>query len=365
MNYKSVIYSEYLSDADMQALVSDEALIKKMIEFEVELAQAQGEVGLIPSMPKEEIVKTLKYANVKPSELSKGTLQNGVPVIPFLQLVQRDLSEEGKKYLHYGVTSQDVLDTSQVLILRDATQLIEERLNNLKGLLHDLITKYGSTRCMARTRGQLAVPISFGMKLNSWLQPLERQTERLREIGERLFKIQLGGAAGDRSFFKENGKQLVNTLSKRLGLKAADSWHSQRDTLSEFTNWLAMLTGITGKMGADILVMSQNEINEISELSDGGGASSAMPHKNNPVLSEALVAMARLTSSLQSQQLQSLVHVNERDATAWILDWSTVPEMLLYAATSLRHAITISSKMKVNTANMEKNVAEFEAGKRK
>jgi adenylosuccinate lyase len=105
MNYKSVIYSEYLSDADMQAVVSDEALIKKMIEFEVELAQAQGELGLIPSMTKEEIVKTLKYANVKPSELSKGTLQNGVPVIPFLQLVQRDLSEEGKKYLHYGVTS--------------------------------------------------------------------------------------------------------------------------------------------------------------------------------------------------------------------------------------------------------------------
>ena len=120
-----------------------------------------------------------------------------------------------------------------------------------------------------------------------------------------MLKVQLGGAVGDLAFFKSDGKALADDLASRLGLASAPSWHSQRDSLAEFTNWLAMLSSIAGKMGADILVMSQNEVGEVEELSDGGGKSSSMPHKNNPVLSEALVALAKLNASLQSRMLQA------------------------------------------------------------
>ena len=174
------------------------------------------------------------------------------------------------------------MDTAQVLIIRDAVEIIKGKIRTLIDNLGKLAEKYGGTVCMARTRGQLAVPITFGLKLNAWMLPLQRQLERLDEILKRVLQVQLGGAAGDLSAYKDKGQALVKALAMELGLSPASSWHAQRDNFSEFTNWLAMLTGILGKMGADILVMSQTEIDEVIENAEGGGKSSSMPHKNNP-----------------------------------------------------------------------------------
>ena len=124
---------------------------------------------------------------------------------------------------------------------------------------------------------------------------MQRQLQRLIEIKKNVLTVQLGGAAGSLSAFRDKRELLIIALSEELKLQPASPWHTQRDNLCEFTNWLAMLTGITGKMGADILVMAQSEINEVVENAEAGGKSSAMPHKNNPVLSEALVAIAKMT----------------------------------------------------------------------
>jgi 3-carboxy-cis,cis-muconate cycloisomerase len=187
---------------------------------------------------------------------------------------------------------------------------------------------------------------------------LQRQLQRLDEIKKRVFTVQLGGAAGTLSVYPDKAEELIAAFAKELKLYPSKQWHTQRDNLCEFTNWLAILTGILGKMGADILVMAQTEINEV-QANDEGGKSSAMPHKNNPVLSEALVALARLNATLQAQQLQSMVHVNERDATAWILEWNAIPQMLINTGTSLNHAISISTTIKVNTAIMQQNIDRF------
>ena len=212
---------------------------------------------------------------------------------------------------------------------------------------------------MAHTRGQQAIPITFGIKINAWLHPLQRQLQRLVEIKKSVLVVQLGGAAGTLSVYPDKAEQLISTVAKELKLRPVSSWHTQRDNLCEFTNWLAMLTGILGKMGADILVMNQTEIDEVAENAAGGGKSSAMPDKNNPVLSEALVALARLNATLQLQQLQSLIHVNERDATAWILEWNAIPQMIINTGATLNHALTISANLKINTENMRKNVERF------
>jgi 3-carboxy-cis,cis-muconate cycloisomerase len=343
----------------MAAIVSEEALIEKMTRFEVGLAKAQQKLGIIPGSAADMIVKVLNGLKPAPSDLAEGTEKHGVPVIPFLQIIKEQLGDDSREYLHYGVTSQDVLDTSQVMILSDAITLLMTMLAEVRDNLEKLEKTYGSVKCMARTRGQLATPITFAAKINAWLQPVHRQRQRMKELSPRVLKVQLGGAAGDLAIFKSNGKALTDELASRLGLSSASSWHSQRDTLTEFSNWMAMCSGIAGKMGADILVMSQNEIGEIEELNSGGGKSSSMPHKNNPVLSEALVALARLNASLQSQMLQALVHVGERDATAWVLEWETLGRMAIYAAASLSHATRISAGMKVNTDKMESNVAAF------
>jgi 3-carboxy-cis,cis-muconate cycloisomerase len=359
MNYDPAIFSRYLSDQAMAAIVSDNAFIGKMVQFETGLAKAQASLGIIPEQSAETINAALAQLKIQPEELADGTLQNGVPVITFLSLVKKKLDVETQQYLHYGATSQDVMDTAQILIIRDAIEMIKERSNALIKLLTQLSNKYGDTPCMAHTRGQQAIPITFGIKVNAWLQPLHRQAHRLMEITNRVLVVQLGGAAGTLSVYGDKAGALAEVLATELGLHSSPSWHSQRDNLCEFTNWLAMLTGLLGKMGADVLVMAQSELNEVAENAASGGKSSAMPHKNNPVLSEALVAMARINATLQMQQLQSLIHVNERDATAWILEWNAIPQMLINTATSLSHALSIATNMEVNTANMKKNVEQF------
>ena len=358
MNYQSTIFSKYLGDEQMQQLFSDEALINKMLQFEIALARAQSAIGLIPVTAADEINNVLTQLKINPADLAAGTLQNGIPVISLLNLVKEKLSNDAKKHLHYGATSQDTMDTAQVLIIRDAVILIEERIILVIENLVKLLKQHGETPCMAHTRGQQAIPITFSTKINAWLYPLQRQMQRLQEFKKRLLVVQLGGAAGTLVVYPDKGEELITALAKELQLHPAKQWHTQRDNFCEFTNWLAMLTGILGKMGADILVMAQTEINEVQENATGG-KSSAMPHKNNPVLSEALVALARLNATLQSQQLQSMVHVNERDATAWILEWNAIPQMLINTGTSLNHAISISTTIKVNTAIMQQNIDRF------
>jgi len=358
MNYQTGIFSQYLSDPKMTVIVSDEALIKRMLQFEASLAAAQATLGLIPNNAAVEIDEVLAATSISPGELSAGTLQNGIPVVTLLELVKNKLSADTKKYFHYGSTSQDVLDTAQVLMFDEAIGLIEPGINSLMLHLEKLIDSYGDVPCMARTRGQHAIPITFGIKVNAWLHPLQRQRQRLSELKKRLLVVQLGGAAGTLSGYPEKATELRVALAKELGLQPAPAWHTQRDNIGEFTNWLAMTTSILGKMGADLLVMAQSEVGEVTENEDGG-KSSAMSHKNNPVLGEALVAIAKINSGLQSQILLGMIHVNERDATAWILEWIAVPQMLIYAGTSLNHAITITTQMKVNTDRLKSNVDRF------
>ena len=358
MNYQSKIFSQYLSDEEMTVAVGDEAFINKMLQFEIALAKSQASLNIIPKLPANEIGKTLSEIKISPAELAEGTLQNGVPVVTLLSIAKNKLSGEAQKYLHYGVTSQDVMDTAQVLIFRDVLAMIEKKADQLHNALKELFNKHKGVQCMARTRGQQAMPITFDVKVDAWMQPVERQMQRLREIKRRLLVVQLGGAAGTLSVFGDKGRQLVEVLANELDLQTSSPWHSQRDNICEFTNWLAILTGVLGKMGSDILVMSQSEIGEVIE-NPGGGKSSVMPHKNNPVLSEALVAMARMNATLQMQLLESIIHVNERDGSAWILEWNAVPQMLLNTGTALNHAVTIATKMKVLTDHMRRNVEIF------
>lgn len=358
MNYETGIFSQYLSDPEMAAVVSVEALIKRMLQFETSLASAQAFLGLIPHKAAAEIKEVLAGISINPVDLAAGTLQNGIPVVTLLELVKKNLSADTKKRLHYGSTSQDVVDTAQALMFKDALELIESRIITLTQQLSKLVDSYGDVPCMARTRGQHAIPITFGIKVIAWLQPLQRQLQRLSELKRRLLVVQLGGAAGTLSAYPEKATELRDALAKELELQPASAWHTQRDNISEFTNWLAMTTGVLGKMGADVLIMAQSEVGEVEE-NEEGGKSSTMPHKNNPVLSEALVAIARINAGLQSQILLGMIHVNERDATAWILEWNAIPQMLIHAATSLNHAITIATKMKVNTDRLKKNVEQF------
>ena len=350
------MFSTYLADPEISRLCSPESFVRRMLDVEIGLATAQGQLGIIPANAAAVIAKTLTTITIVPESLAEGTLKNGIPTIPLLSLLKTHLPESAKKYVHVGATSQDIMDTAQVLIIRDVIASLEPAIHRLLDNLSKLQTCYGNLPMMGRTRTQRAMPITFGQKVDSWMQPLIRHLERLTQLQPRLLLVQLGGAVGNNAALGDAAEAVTRALTDTLGLGYSTPWHTQRDGLAEFTNWLALLTGSLGKFGQDVLIMGQTEIGEVTENVDGGGKSSAMPHKNNPVLSEALVVLARQNAQFAALQLQSLVHSNERDATAWMLEWENLPRMMINAGTALRHAISITQTMGVSEENMKRNM---------
>ena len=350
------MFSKYLNDPSLAVICSDEHFIRKMLDFEIALAQVQAEFRIIPKEAAKSIEESLKTLQILPESLAEGTLQNGIPTITLINLAKKTLPETAKDYLHWGATSQDVMDTAQVLVIKEVMEILEKGIHELLQNLALLIDNQGNIPMIGRTRTQQAVPILFGQKVANWASPLLRHLERLVQMKPRLLVVQLGGAAGNLSALSSEGLKISEALAKELGLNFALPWHTQRDNFAEFTNWLAMLSGSLGKMGQDILLMSQTEINEVIENVAGGGKSSTMPHKNNPILSEALVVLAKKNANFASIQLQSIIHGNERDGTAWLLEWENLPKMMINTGTALNHSLTISKNLKVNVEAMQKNL---------
>lgn len=353
-----MIYSKYLSDEEIATICSDENFIAKMMQVEIALAKVQADIGIIPREAANEIAGVLKKVYVPPQALVEGTLQNGIPTIPLLAFVRKQLSEDGRNFLHFGATSQDIIDTAHILVFRAVVQVFEKRLQEIINQLKQLAEQHQQTKTLARTRTQQAVPIFFSQKVENWYQPLERHLERLGQLKQRLFVVQFGGAGGNLSALGEKGIETAQQLAKELDLKYVGTWHAQRDNIAEFSAWMALVVGSLGKMGEDILLMAQTEVGEVIENADGGGKSSSMPHKNNPILSEAMVALSRYVGNLAINTFQAMLHNHERDAAAWILEWQSLPQMMIACGTILNHALTISKNILVNAdamlANLEK-----------
>ncbi|MEP7107384.1 MAG: adenylosuccinate lyase family protein [Ferruginibacter sp.] len=350
------MFSQYLSDDELADLCAEEQIIFHMLQFEIALARAQSAQGIIPAEAARMIGGHLLNFHPSPRELSAGTLQNGIPVITLLSLAKSQLPDDAKEWLHFGATSQDTMDTARVLIIKEVITVIEKRIHLLLNNFSSIISEYGMIPCMARSRSQHAIPIAFGLKITNWANPLLRHLERLQQMKPGLLVVQLGGAAGSLSAWNDKDEKISAALASELGLNHSIPWHNQRDGFTEFTNWLAMLSCMLGKMAADILILSQTEIAELSESTAGGGKSSTMPHKNNPVLSEAVLALAKMNTSLAATQLQSMIQSNERDGSSMAMEWITIPQMILNTGTALSHMMIVSKNMGINKERMRQNI---------
>jgi 3-carboxy-cis,cis-muconate cycloisomerase len=240
------------------------------------------------------------------------------------------LPADHRDSLHLRSTSQDVIDTVLIMQIRKACMLLEVRLSEIATKLNELQKQFGDVQQMGRTRMQRALPLKAGDRIEAWRAPLLRHSQRLHELWPHLLVVQCGGPIGiDRS-------QWLPELAAALGLGVPQrSWHSARDTLAEFASWLSLVTGSLGKIGIDVAMMVQNEIGEAAIA--GGGTSSAMHHKSNPVLAEILVALARYNAAQLGSFHQALVHEQERSGSAWVLEWMILPDMLSACASSLAH----------------------------
>lgn len=348
------MYQGLLSDPPTRELLSEKQQIRMLLKVEAELALAQADAGFIPHDAAKAIAKAAHDLNPLPQELASGMARDGVPIPALLKHLKSDLAADHARWVHYGATSQDIMDTAMVLNCRDLLTLFENRLQQAVKQLTTHIHQHQSTLVTGRTRTQQAAPLSLALKMSRWLSPLLRQLERLQPLKKRLYKLQLAGAVGNLSTMEDYAEPVARRLAERLDLNYDGGWHTQRDSVMELGNWLAMTTTALGKMALDWALMAQTEVGEI-RFANGGG-SSTLPQKSNPISAETLQTLATNNAGLAGQLMQAGVSGHERDGAAWSTEWLVLPQLLSNTGAALMQVNTALKHMKVNTDAIKHNL---------
>ncbi len=290
--------------------------------------------------------------------LREGAERAGFPVIELVRQLRAQAGERSRDYVHWGATTQDVLDTALVLQIRRALGPIEADLAKLIASLAGLAERYRGQVMAGRTHTQQAVPITFGYKVATWLAPLVRHRMRLRELKPRLLVVQFGGAAGTLAAYGEHGPALYAAMARELDLGVASApWHAQRDGFVEFAGWLALVGGSLGKLAPDVLLLTQTEVGEVREAADPArGGSSAMPQKSNPIASEQILAAARAVAAHLATVHQALIAEHERGTHALQLERLGLPQMISLTASALARALFVGEHLAVDAARMRENL---------
>jgi 3-carboxy-cis,cis-muconate cycloisomerase len=354
----SKIFGPLFSDPEVSALLTDEAYIQLLVEVEVALARAEARVGVIPASAAEKISQ-MRAEKVDLKTVAQGTLRSGFPIIALVQELRSQVDAETATYVHWGATTQDIMDTACVLQLRALTHVLRGRLGELVRELNKLAQRHRATVMAGRTHGQQALPVSFGLKVAGWLAPLLRHAKRLDEIAPRLLVVQFGGAAGTLAALEDRGLAVAEALAAELNLEAPlMPWHAQRDSFVEFAGWLSLVSGTLGKMAQDIILLAQTELGEVAESAEQGrGGSSTMPQKSNPITSELILAAARANAALLSGLHQAQIQEQERATHGWQVEWLTLPQMIMLTGGALRHAVYLAKNLQVDAAAMRANLA--------
>jgi len=329
-----------------------------MLDFESALARAEAHCGLFPQAAADAISSVCRVELYDREALAQDAESVGNLAIPLVKRLTRlveDKDPMSSRYVHWGATSQDVIDTGMVLQLREAFLSIGEDLRTLCGLLADLTEKYRDTLMPGRTWLQHAVPITFGLKLAGWLDACLRHRERLSELKPRVLTLQLGGAAGTLAFLGNDGDAVAAALAAELQLSMPDiAWHTCRDRIAEAGAWCGLLTGSLGKMARDLSLASQTEVGETAEAT--GGGSSTMPQKRNPVAAAAILHAAIRMPGLVSTLLTAMVQEHERGLGGWQAEWETLPEICVLTHGALRNLISAFRELDVYPEAMSRNL---------
>jgi 3-carboxy-cis,cis-muconate cycloisomerase len=346
-----------LSDNELATLFSDEAAVREMVTVEAALARVEGHLGIIPSVAAETIERAAASFEPSMAELRAGAESAGVPVIALVEQLRAAVGDDAANYVHWGATSQDIIDTALVLRLRLAVDIFAKRLDNLIASLGDLAAHHRATPMVARTRFQNAVPTTFGLEVAGWRVALQSDATRLRQLRPRLLVVQFGGAAGNLAALGNEGLRVVEGLADELGLNVPTlPWHAHREAVAELASWLALVTGSLGKLGLDVLQHAQTDIGEIRIAPAAADGSSTMPHKTNPISAEVLVTLGRMNAGLVGPAHQALLHAQQRDGSAWQLEWMTLPQMVVNCGAALARTANVIDTLEVDSARMESNL---------
>ena len=361
----STIFADMFGTAAMREVFGDAAFLARCVEVEAALARAQSRLGVIPAEASDAITHAAGSiasgrAALDVARLKTETENVGYPILPLVRQMA-ELAGPAGRYLHWGATTQDIMDTAAVLQIRAGLALIEEDLTAARGHLTVLARKYRDTPMAGRTHLQHALPITFGYKAAVWLYALDRHAERLHQLRPRVLMAQFGGAAGTLASLG-NGEESLQTraeLARELDLGDPPiTWHVVRDGIAETVQVLALLTGSLGKIALDVMLMSATEFGEAAEpFAQGRGSSSTMPQKRNPISCESILAAAKVVRQQAGLALDAIVSDFERATGPWHVEWVALPEAFGHAAGALHQARFMLGGLIVDTDRMAKNLA--------
>lgn len=339
----SVLFRDSFGTPAMRAVFDDRELVRKYVEVEVALAKAQARCGVIPEAAAQEIAEKCNADTLDFDLLRHETEIVGYPILPLVHQISKQAGESGG-YVHWGATTQDIMDTAVVLQIRDAFTLIETDINKLRATLADLARRYRDTPMAGRTHLQQALPVTFGYKAAIWLDMFERHAERLTQARPRVLVGEFAGAAGTLASLGDKGLAVQKAMMEELGLNVPTStWHVARDGFAEAVNLLAVITGSLGKIAYDVMLLAANEFGELYEpFVKGRGASSTMPQKRNPISSELM--------------LDAMVQDLERATGPWHAEWIAIPESFVLSAGALHQANFMLAGLIVDEAAMKRNL---------
>jgi 3-carboxy-cis,cis-muconate cycloisomerase len=353
----SILFRDAFGTPRMREIFSDRTLVGRYVEVEVALARAQGRCGVIPAEAAAAIASQCDAGALDFDLLRAETDIVGYPILPLVHQLVKQCGEAGH-YVHWGATTQDIMDTAVVLQVRDALEVVDADIAELRRILAALAVEHRDTPMAGRTHLQQALPITFGYKAAIWLAMFDRHAERLAQLRPRVLVGQFGGAAGTLASLGDRGLEVQALLMEELGLGVPQTtWHVARDGLAEAVNLLGLITGSLGKIAFDVMMMASTEFGEAYEpFVTGRGASSTMPQKRNPISSELMLAAAKAVRQHAGLMLDAMIQDFERATGPWHAEWLAIPESFVLAAGALHQGKFMLGGLIVDKARMARNL---------
>jgi 3-carboxy-cis,cis-muconate cycloisomerase len=341
----------------LAAVFSDESLLQAMLDVEVALARAEARVGVIPARAAESIRAAAAAGRFDAAAFAHEAREAGTVVIPLVNALSarvRDVDPESARFVHWGATSQDIIDSAMMLAVKRAAAIVAGDHQKLVRALHRLSDRHAATVMIGRTLLQPAVPITFGLKVAGWVAALARGWTRLDAALHDALVLQLGGAAGTLAALGDKGLAVAAALAEKLDLvNPGAPWHTHRDRLAAVVTSAGIYTGTLGKIARDIALLMQDEVGEVSEP---GGGSSSMPHKRNPAGSAVVLAAATRMPGLVAAFLIGMVQEHERAVGGWQAEWPTIAAAVQCTGSAAAAMAGIAGSLDVRVDRMRENV---------
>jgi 3-carboxy-cis,cis-muconate cycloisomerase len=357
----SPLLAPMLSSAAMRAVCDDAACLQNMLDFEAALARAEAAIGVIPDSAVGPIADACRAESFDLAALAEAATRSGNLAIPLVKALTANVGKadaEAARYVHWGATSQDVIDTATMLTLRAAIGALLADIDRAVAGFATLARQHRTTAVVARTWLQHALPMPFGLKLAEYAAALHRSRKRLQRLRRETLALQFGGAAGTLAALGDQGMPVAEKLAGLLNLPLPDApWHTHRDRIAEAASVFAILAGSCGKIARDVSLMMQTDVAEAFEPSgEGRGGSSTMPHKRNPVAAASALAAATMAPNLAATIFAAQVGDHERSAGPWHAEWPTLPMLLLVTSGGLAAIVDIAEGLEVDAARMRVNL---------